>query len=244
MLKDHKILTIAGRELMCLFYSPIAYIVLALFSLGLTLIFFQYTLYLGGPADMRFTFGWVIWLLMSLSPAISMRLISEELSSGTIELLMTAPISDAQVVLGKWIGAFIFLVTIILIPLSVLAGVLEYASDPHWGPILMGTLGIVLVAGLFLAIGLFASAISKNQIIAWVFTLFLICIFSIAIEQLATADFLNAKVAMGLSYLNVNRHFLPFTKGILNSASLVYFITGTFLFLFFATLTLQSKRWR
>ncbi len=244
MLKQNKTCTIAARELTSLFYSPIAYIILALFSLGLTLIFFRYTLYIGGPADMRFTFTWVIWLLMSLAPALTMRLLSEELATGTIETLMTAPVSDTQVIIGKWLGTLIFTTILMLIPIAALTVVLEYASSPHWGPILTGTIGLFLVASLFLAIGIFASAITKNQIIAWIFTLFLITFLSLAMQELAAADFLHPKIAIAISYINLNRHFQPFTIGIINTASIVYFITGTAFFLFLATLTLQSKRWR
>ena len=145
---------IARRELSALFFSPIAYIVIGLFALGTTLIFLLY-FDAGYPATLRPTFSGLIWLMILLVPAISMRLISEEFRSGTVELLMTAPLSDTQVILGKWLGAMAFLATM-MIPVVIMWLVLELYGSPDWGPIFSGLLGMLLVGGLYLAIGVFA----------------------------------------------------------------------------------------
>lgn len=167
---------IAKRELMSLFFSPIAYVVLGLFSVGTSLIFLM-SYGPGQPASMRHTFEGVVWLMIFLIPAISMRLLSEELRSGTIELLMTSPIHDAQVVLGKWLGAMGFLLAL-FVPLGVMVLVLQLTARPDYGPVFTGFVGLLLVGGLYLAIGTFASAISQNQIISFLLSVFVICLLT------------------------------------------------------------------
>lgn len=235
-------LTIAKRELAGLFFSPIAYVVLGAFAIGAS-IFFLVSFEPGQPATMRPTFDAVVWLLVFLAPAVSMRLISEELRSGTFERLMTSPVSDAQVVVGKWLGALAFF-CVMLLPLLVHAFVLERAGSPELGPIFTGLLGLVLVGALYLAIGVFASAWSQNQIIA-----FLLTVFIIALPTFATY-FINSQLVPDpaqrrlIDYLSVNRQYADFAKGLIDIRNFVYFLSGTALFLFLATMLVQSRRWR
>jgi ABC-2 type transport system permease protein len=235
-------LTIAKRELTSLFYSPIAYLVLGLFALGTSLIFFLY-FYPGQPAALQPTLHGVIWLMIFLVPAISMRMLSEEYRSGTIESLMTAPVSDTHVVLGKWLGAMGFFLAL-LTPLFALAVVLALHSRPDFGPILTGLLGLLLVGGLYLAIGTFASAATENQIIAFLLTVFIICMFTIMLYFLPMAGFVGPDLRQALFYLNVNAQFEDFTKGLIDLTNFVYFFSGIALFLFLAVKVLESKRWR
>ncbi|MDP7347466.1 MAG: ABC transporter permease, partial [Phycisphaeraceae bacterium] len=161
-------LTIAKRELTSLFYSPIAYVVLGVFALVSTLLFLM-SFIPGQAATLRDEFGWIVWLMAFIVPAISMRLVSEELRSGTIEPLMTSPISDAQVITGKWIGGLGFFL-VMLSPLAVHLIVLEINADPDYGPIASGIVGLLFVGGLYMAIGVFVSSITQNQIIAFLIT--------------------------------------------------------------------------
>ncbi len=236
--------TIAKRELTSLFYSPVAYVVLGLFGFGTALLF------LGGfgpgaPAEMRNLQWSVLWLMVPLVPAISMRLISEEYRSGTIEPLMTLPISDTQVVIGKWLGAMGFLLTL-MIPIALMVLVLSINSDPDLGPILVGMLGLLMVGGLYLAIGTFASSTTQSQIIAFLVTTAVVLAFSPLAVMLARAGWVADKdwLKHALFYINVFGQFEDFSKGIIDLGRVVFFISGTGLFLFFATLTLQSRRWR
>ncbi len=235
-------MAIAKRELTSLFYSPIAYVVLGLFALGTTLIFFA-SFGPGQPATLRPTLEGVVWLMIFLVPAISMRLVSEELRSGTIEPLLTSPLSDTQVVMGKWLGAMGFFMAL-LSPLCVLVFVLELTAAPDFGPILSGLLGLVLVGGLYLAIGTFASAATQNQIIAFIFTVFLICLFTIAMYFLSQASFIGAGLRQAMFYLNVNMQFEDFNKGLIDTSNFIYFVSGIALFLFLAVKLLESRRWR
>jgi ABC-2 type transport system permease protein len=236
------VLTLFRRELSAIFFSPIGYVVLALFALGASLIFFI-GFAPGNHATMRDTYAGVVWLLVFLAPAISMRLLSEELSRGTIERLMTSPVSDTQVVLGKWLAAVAFFV-VLLLPLLVQFAVLEWHASPDWGPALTGLLGLLLVGGLYLAIGVFASAASENQIIAFLLTVLLICGLTFLLFFLPSATFLPPGVRAALFYANVNRQFEDFNKGLIDIRNFVYFLTLTGLFLFLAVKLLESRRWR
>lgn len=235
-------LTILRRELAGLFFSPIAYVVLALFALGSGLVF-----YIGfAPGDhatMRGTFAGVVWLLVFLAPAISMRLVSEELSRGTIERLMTSPVNDVQIVVGKW-GAAVVFFAVLLLPLVVQAVVLELSASPDWGPIVTGLLGLLLVGALYLAIGTFASAATENQIIAFLLSVFMICALTFLLYFLPEAGFIPPKVRGAMVFANVNRQFEDFNKGLIDIRNFVYFASVTALFLFLAVKLLESRRWR
>ena len=235
-------LAIAKRELTGLFFSPIAYVVLGLFALGTSMIFFA-SFGPGQPASLRTTLDGVIWLMIFLVPAISMRLISEELRSGTVEPLMTAPITETQVVGGKWLGAMGFF-AVLLLPLAVLVVVLEATAAPDLGPVATGLLGLMLVGGLYLAIGTFASAVTQNQIIAFLLTVFIICFFTIAMFFLPRAAFIGPGLRQSMFYLNVNFQFDDFNKGLIDTSNFVYFASGITVFLFLAVKTLESRRWR
>jgi ABC-2 type transport system permease protein len=234
--------TIAFRELTGLFFSPIAYVVLGAFTIGASTFFLQ-GFEPGQPASMRSTFDAVVWLLIFLAPAISMRLISEELRSGTFERLMTSPVSDAQVVLGKWLGALIFF-CVMLSPLVVHAIVLEAAGSPELGPIITGLIGLILVGGLYLSIGIFASAWTQNQIIAFLVTVFIIAVPTFAAYYASGQTTPNPAMQRLLDYISVNQQYADFAKGLIDIRNFVYFASGTALFLFLSVILIQSRRWR
>jgi len=234
--------TIAKRELQSLFFSPIAYVVLGGFAIGSSVFFLQ-GFQSGRPATMRGTLDMVVWLLIFLAPAISMRLISEELRSGTYERLMTSPVNDIQVVLGKWLGALGFF-CILLSPLLVHIAVLEWFAEPELGPILTGLLGLVLVGALYLAIGVFASAWTQNQIIAFLLTVFIIAVPTFAAFFLAEQAVLDPSTRHLVAYISVNAQYQDFAKGLIDIRNFVYFLSGTALFLFLAVKLVESRRWR
>ena len=235
-------LTIAKRELSALFFSPVAYIVLGVFAFIATG-FFVWGFTSAAPAEMRQQFSWLVWVLILVAPGISMGLISEELRSGTIELLMSAPVNDTQIVLGKWIGATIFFLTL-MIPLGVHAIALETVADPEYGPILSGILGLVLVGALYIAIGLSISAATHSQLIAYLVTLLIVGLLTIGVSLIVNADWVQPWMTDALYYVNVTRQYNDFAKGLIDTSHLVFFASGIALFLFIAVLVLQSKRWR
>ena len=235
-------LAIARRELTALFFSPIAYVVLAVFALVSSLLFLL-NFQPGAPAELRWTFFYIVWLMVFLVPGLSMRLIAEDMRSGVIEGLMTAPLSDTQVVVGKWMGAVGFL-AVLLAPLLVHLGVLLAFSSPDFGPILTGLLGLVLVGALYLAIGTFVSAATQNQIIAFIVTVLITGTLTIVCELVGNMEALPEWLRTVIFHINVARQYGDFSKGVLDGRSIVYFVTTTALFLFFAVKLLESKRWR
>ncbi|MCC7146625.1 MAG: ABC transporter permease subunit [Phycisphaeraceae bacterium] len=239
----HTALVIAKRELTCQLYSSIGYVVLALFALGTGLLFFGLQFQRGAEATMRSTFTGIVWLLIFLAPAISMRLLSDEFRSGSIETLMTAPVSDGQIIVGKWLGAMGYFVMLML-PVAVLIGVLEACGDPDYGPLSSGLLGLLLVGGFYLAIGTFASALSENQIIAFLLTIFIISFFTFVLYSLPNASFIPNAWREGISYAYVNQQFDDFGKGLIALRSVIFFLSGIALFLFLAAQVLESRRWR
>lgn len=235
-------LIIAKRELSALFYSPVAYLVLGIFAFVASLLFLA-TFSPGSPASLRIELGWIVWLMAFIVPAISMRLVSEEMSSGTVELLMTAPVDDAQLILGKWLGALAFFL-ILLIPLLIHVLVLELNGSPDYGPIFTGLLGVVLVGALYLAIGTFASTISNSQLIAFMLTVLITGFLTIGMYMIGSSTWLPANLKPVVFYLNVDQQFSDFGKGLIDIRNFVYFFSGIALFLFFAVKLLESRRWR
>ena len=236
------ILTIARRELTAQFFSPIAYVSLTIFALLSTLIFF-FDFVPGEEATIRTELTWLVWLLVFILPAVSMRLISEELRTGTIETLMTSPINDTQVILGKWLGAMVFFVAL-LIPVLVHVAVLEWNGRPDYGPILTGLMGLMLVGGLYMAIGLFVSAFTSSQIVAWFITVTITGFMTIGMYMLSGQAWMPKWLALTLHYVNVDEQFHDFAKGLIDITNFIYFVSGIGLFLFMAVIVLQSRRWR
>lgn len=237
-----KTLTIARRELSALFFSPIAYVVLGLFALGASL-FFVLSFTPGSAATTRDTFSWLVWLLVFIVPAISMRLVADEFRAGTFETLMTSPVSDGQVVIGKWAGAMAFF-AVLMSPLIVQVIILELTADPDYGPILTGLLGLLLVGGLYMAIGTLASAWTENQIIAFLLTVFIISVLTFMMYFLPQWSAMPGWAREAAHYLNVNEQFSDFNKGLIDIRNFVYFLSGIALFLFLAIKLVESRRWR
>ncbi len=242
-------LAILRRELKAYFYSPLAYIILTFFLLVQGYYFSLIVSYLADPRfpagqPLQLFFGQTIftWLVLIFAGTfLTMRLISEELRNGTIETLMTAPVSETQVVLGKYFAALIFYL-FLWAPTLIYVAIIRVFTPVDWGPIASSYIGIVGIGALFLAVGIFASATSKNQIVSAIVTFFfLMVLFSIGLmENLANSDV--TKKLFG--YLNLWTHMDDFAKGIVDSRRLVYYATASALFLFLTTRALAAKKWR
>ena len=235
-------LVIAKRELTGLFYSPVAYLVLAVFALVTGFLFWP-VFTPGQLASMRSVLSSTVWLMVFVVPAISMRSFAEESKTGSIELLMTSPVSDTQLVAGKWLGSLAFLV-ILLLPLAIQAGVLGYFADPDWGPIGTGLFGLVLVGGLYLAIGVCVSALTASQLIALLVTILITGLMTIGLYAISGAQWLPQWLRPAVFYLNVDQQYRDFAKGLVDTSNFVYFLSGVALSLFLATRAVESRRWR
>jgi ABC-2 type transport system permease protein len=240
------ILATFRRELRAYFFSPLAYVVL-FFFLAVNGIIFVYLVGQlndprspgGPPLGYFFQASWLMLLL--LGPVLTMRLVSEELRSGSIEVLMTAPVTEGQVIGGKFLAALTFY-GFLWLPTLAYGLVIGAYETVDWGPIAAGYLGLLLIGSLFLAIGIFSSAMTRSQLLAammtaaLLFLLFLLGVF----EELVTHDV--AKKA--LSYVSIWNHIDELSSGIVDTRRLVFYLSGTLFFLFLASRALEDKKWR
>jgi ABC-2 type transport system permease protein len=232
---------IARREFRTFFNSPIAYIVLGAFLLVSGWLFFQ-TLFVAGQASLRGFFGLAPVLFVVFAPAITMRLLAEERKSGTLELLLTLPIEDWEVVLGKFLAALgmvaVGLACTLPYAFSV-SSLVAPGSAFDWGPVIAGYLGLVLLASSLLAMSLWASAVSRNQIVGFVIGL-VICFVLYLIDKLAI--FFPASISELLQFLSVDHHFTNIARGVLDSRDLVFYLSLTAAGLVLTTQTLAAAR--
>lgn len=236
------------RELRGYFVSPLAYVVL-FFLLVLNGITFAlivtYLMQPGmapeGPFDFFFG-GFPFWLIVLFAvPVITMRLIAEERKSGSIEVLMTAPISEGQVVAGKFAAALAFWI-VLWLPTVLYAAILERYGEVDWGKLAAGYLGILLVGAFFLSIGIMTSALTRNQIVGAVaaFSLSLFVFFVGFVTGLVQEPWLQELTG----YVSVIDHMDELRRGIVDTRRFVYYVTGTFFFLFVAARALEDRKWR
>lgn len=234
------------RELRAYFFSPLAYMVLSFFLLVSGVIFIILVAQLNNPASpggppLGFFFQTTWLMLLLIIPVVTMRLISEELRSGSIEVLMTAPVTEGQVVAGKFLAALAFY-AVLWLPTVVYALSINLYEKVDWGPVGSGYLGILLIGSLFVSIGVFASAMTRSQLLAAMITVALILLlFLLSVFGSLTTNDLIKKT---LDYLNIWDHIEEFSSGILDTRRLVFYLSGTLFFLFLASRALEDKKWR
>jgi len=237
------------RELRAYFMSPRAYLVMCFFLVYEGAIFSAVISVLndprsGGterPMDQLFQ-GFFFWFILCfITPVLTMRLISEELRSGSIEVLMTAPITEAEVVIGKYLAALTFYCAL-WAPTVAYAGIIARYSRVDWGPIAGGYFGIFCLGALFLSVGVLFSALTKSQLLAAIMTFAVIGILFLVglLENLFNGEL--TKQALG--YVNLFGHMEDFHKGIVDSRHLIYYGSATCLSLFLASRALEDHKWR
>ncbi len=242
-------LAVFDRELRAYFLSPMAYVILTFFLIGNGFFFTIIVSYLSNPSfGQRITpfqlfFGsFFYWLvLIVVTPILTMRLISEELKSGTIEPLMTSPVSEGQVVMAKYLASLTFYVFLWL-PTLTYGWIIGGGGSLDWGPILAGYVGVFGMGAMFLAVGIFGSTFSKNQIVAAMGTFAMVLVvFGISLlENLVTNE--TAKTV--LNHMNLLQHMDDFSRGVIDTRHLVYYATTVALFLFLTSRSLAAKKWR
>jgi len=229
------------KELMSYFNSPIAYIFIGVFLVVGNWLFFK-NFFLIGQASMRPYFDLLPWIFLFLSPAITMRLWAEEKKSGTIEFLLTLPVTDWQVVLAKFFGslAFVFACLILTVTLPITVANL---GNIDWGPVIGGYIGTLFLGGAYLALGLFISSLTKNQIIA--FVLGLVTCFA---AFMVGADFVLYGAPQFLvpymKFLGLGSHFFNIAKGVIDSKDIIYYLSFIFIFLWLNAKTIESRGWK
>ncbi|MGB7437467.1 MAG: ABC transporter permease subunit [Candidatus Acidiferrum sp.] len=251
------VLIICRKELRSYFVSPIAYLLLAMFAIVFGFFFWNvvgYFVFAGMESQMRgqmFPMNLneqVIRPLVSnvsviglfLIPLITMRLFAEEKRSGTIELLATSPIRDAEVILGKWLAAVCLYAIMLLLTAVNFIWLFKY-GNPDWKPLAIAYLGLLLQAGALLAIGTFISTLTRNQIIAGAAT-FGVCLLLWVLEWVSGYD--TSTWARVLAYFSVLTHFESFAKGVIYTKDIVFYVSVIVLGLFLTARSMESLRWR
>lgn len=225
------VLHLFKKELSIYFISPIAYIVISIFLL-VTGWFFFTTFFLHNQANLRFFFALLPITFSFVIPAITMRLFSEELNVGSYETLLTMPITFQDVVLGKFAAAVAFVLTM-LVPTVSYPITVTFLGQLDWGPVIGGYLGAALLASAFCSIGLFASSLTRNQIIAYIIAV-AICFALTLVDKMLF--FLPQSLLGLLEYLGADFHFSNISKGVIDSRDVLYFLSVTFLGLYGAHL--------
>ena len=230
---------VAARELRSYFLSPLAYVVIALF-LALAGYLFALILANGREASLRGLVQNVSVLYLFIVPAISMRLLAEEQRTGTIELLLTNPVQEWEIVTGKFLASV--MLVLVMLGLTLLFPLFLFIyGNPDRGPIITGYLGIFLQSAAFLAVGLWASSLTQNQIVAAIvaFALLLILWLSDNLGQ-----FLGGTIGSIVSYTSVINHFQSFPQGVVQSNDVIYYLSLVLAGIVLSTLSLQSRRYR
>jgi len=232
----HQTIHIATKEFKDYFISPIAYIVISLF-LVITGWFFFSTFFIFDRADMRNFFSLLPTIFSFVIPAVTMRLFSEEVNVGSYETLMTLPVSFRDIALGKFLAAIAFSACMLLPTLSYVLFISMIGSvDP--GPVIGGYLGALLLAGAYCALGILASSITRNQIVAFILGA-AICFALTILDRLLF--FTPAPLTKLIGFLGTNPHFQSISKGVIDSRDILYFLSVMFLGLFGTYLVMQEK---
>jgi ABC-2 type transport system permease protein len=227
---------IVKKEFRTYFVSPMAYIVISIFLL-VTGWFFFLAFFLNNQATLRHLFNLLPLIFSFVVPAITMRLFAEELNVGSYEILLTMPVTFVDVVLGKFLAGAAF-VAAMLIPTLAYPITVSFLGPLDWGPVIGGYIGAVLLGAAFSAIGLFASSLTRNQIIAFIVGV-AICFSLTLIDWMLF--FLPRSILGFVQYLGVYFHFQNISKGILDSRDILYFLSVSFVSLYGTYLVLQER---
>jgi ABC-2 type transport system permease protein len=252
------ILAIAHKELKSYFASPIAYIAIGMSAILFGWFFINLLYYFdrmslqaapgfGGQESVNVNemlisplFLNVSVILLFVLPMVTMRTYSEEKRSGTIELLLTAPLTDFQIVMGKFLGALVLYALMLAVTLVHIGFLFAY-GNPEWRPVATGYLGVLLMGGCFLSLGLFVSSLTRNQIVAGMITFSVFLLFWV-INWIAT--FSGPTTQNVLNYLSITEHLNDFTKGVVDTKHLIYYTSFIAFSLFLTVRAVDSERWR
>ncbi len=255
MTSVRNILAIAGKELRSYFASPIAYVIIGLFALLFGWFFYAFLQFFveesqrammgGGPVNVndRLIRGVLLnaaVIILFVLPMITMRTYSEEKRSGTIELLLTSPLTDVQIIVGKFLGAMGLFAARLLVTMIDIA-ILFRLGNPEWKPVVTGYLGLLLMGGCFVSVGLLISSLTKNQIVA-AFGTFAVFLLLWVINWLADSAGPTARTI--LSFLSITDHLDDFTRGIIDTKHVVYYLSFITFGLFLTAKSVDSERWR
>ncbi len=230
--------TIALKEFKSYLASPMAYVVTGIF-LVLTGFFFTISPSTRSETSISGFLGAASLLLLLLASVLTMRLLAEERKMGTLELLLTAPVRDSEVIAGKFLGS-LGMLTAMLVLTFYYPLLLMWFGDPDWGPIATGYLGLFLLGSVSLAVGLFASSLTSNQLVAAVVAGGILgALWFVGMA----AGLLPEALGEIINYVSLSYHFPDFMRGVIDTRGIIYYLSITVLFLFLAIRSLESSRW-
>jgi ABC-2 type transport system permease protein len=232
-----QVLYIFRKEFGSYFISPVAYIVISIFLL-VTGWFFFTTFFLLDQANLRNFFSMLPVIFAFVVPAVTMRLFSEELNVGSYETLLTLPVRYSEVVVGKFLAAVAF-VGAMLVPTLAYPFTVSLLGQLDWGPVVGGYIGALLLAAAYAAIGLFASSLTRNQIVAFIIGM-AICFTLTLMERMLF--FLPDSLLGIFSYIGTNPHFQNISKGVIDTRDIVYFLSVSFIGLYAARIVIEEKK--
>jgi len=237
------IMTLCKKEFKAYFLSPIAYVFITVYLVVTNFLFFQ-GFFLMNQADMRGYFALLPWIFLFFIPAITMRIWAEEKKMKTLELLLTWPVRDLDVVIGKFLASFFFLAIAILLSITVPITI-AILGKPDFGPIIGGYLGALLMGGAYLAIGLWISSLTENQIVAFIggvvitFAMFIIGNQFVTMVLSGWASFLLPI----FNYIGLGNHFDSIGRGVVDSRDILYYLLVIGFFLFLNVRSIESRKW-
>ncbi|MEC7736045.1 MAG: ABC transporter permease subunit [Candidatus Neomarinimicrobiota bacterium] len=235
----HNIMTIYKKELRSFFTSPMAYIFLVVFSL-VNGYFFTNTFFLYNQSDMRALFGIVPLVYLFFIPAVSMGLISREKSLGTIEIISTLPVRERDIVLGKYLAGFTLILVALLTTAVHYITLYNVGTTVDHGAVFTGYLGLALLGGVYTSVGIFASSLTENQVIAFIVGIAIVLAFFLMDKLLF---FVPASMAGIIQYLSTEFHLSNISRGVIDTRNLIYFGSVIGFFLSMTTRVLESRKW-
>jgi len=230
--------TIYRREIRSYFNSTIAYVVIVVF-LAIIGWFHTSNLFLANVASLRLMFELIPAIFLFVVPAITMRLLSEEKKTGTIELLTTKPLHDVEIVLGKFLAAWALVGIALLLTLIYYITIAILGSIDN-GPVVGGYLGLMLMAGVYVAIGLFASSLTENQVVAFIIG-FLLVFALFMLDKILL--YVPGSVTSIVEFLGIDYHFSNIARGVVDSRDIIYFLSLLGFTLYLTVISLQRRKW-
>jgi ABC-2 type transport system permease protein len=232
-------LVISRREIRTYFNSPVAYIVVTVFTLITGYLFFT-QLFVEKQADLRSFFGVMPLLFMFMIPAVTMRLLADEKGSGTLEMLITMPVRDWEVVVGKFLAALALVATALALTL-VFAVTVKALGPLDRGPAIGGYVGLLLMAAAYVSIGVMTSSFTRNSIVAFIMA-FAISFALYLFGRLT--QFVPPALQPVIAFLSIDGHFENVSRGVIDSRDVVYYLSVIGVCLLVATTSLESRRWK
>ena len=234
--KFKEMFAVMKKDLNDYFNSPIAYIVITIFLVFVGFFFFK-DFFFYNQAEMRSLFQLMPLMLTFVIPAVTMRLFSEERHAGSFEILMTLPVSSKDIVIGKFLAGSIF-ASVMISPTLLYIITIIFLGSPDFGSIIGGYIGVVLLSALYTSIGLLASSLTRNQIVAFI-SAWAVCFSLWLIDKLSL--FLPSKLGF-LTYIGSDYHFQNIAKGVIDSRDIIYFISVSVLSLMFTIKAVEERR--